>query len=441
MVRRTRFVRGLVVLGLLLAVSVGGYFGLRRSEPGPPAVALAGVDQAVAFAVEDARAAVRREPRSAATWGRLGMLLLAHQFPIEAEECFRRAEQLDDKDPRWSAYLGMVLSLKDADAALDKWRRALEQGGDRSPVLRLRLAEALLAHDRADEASACFRQLLADKPGLPLAHLGLARAAYDRGDWQDALAHLGSCSSNPFTRKAAHTLAGSIHLRRGDIAAADRERAAAASLPDDVEWPDPFADDVAQLRLDKRSRLAQADKLLAQGRVPEALSTLNRLLREHPDFDPAWRALAYLLLQQRDYPAAERALFHALRLEPDSPEAHYYLGCVALNQEKLATAAASFRKATDLKPDYALAHYNLGLTLARQGDRPGALAAFRAAVRNRPYFAEAHRGLGELLAQDGKKDEAITHLKNAVEMNPADEPAKKLLSELQGPGPLRPPGR
>ena len=53
---------------------------------------------AIVAALAQARAAVQESPRSAAAWGRLGMVLAAHDFRAEANACLAQAERLDPLD-------------------------------------------------------------------------------------------------------------------------------------------------------------------------------------------------------------------------------------------------------------------------------------------------------------------------------------------------------
>jgi tetratricopeptide (TPR) repeat protein len=423
--------RLLVCLFVVAAGAGAAYFWYGRIGPEPPAVASEGVEPAVRDAIEEARATVLHSPRTAVAWGRLGMVLLAHAFPLEAEKCFARAEQLDPREPRWSYYLGVAVSTRDPEAAIAAWQRAALLCGDQPDGPRLRLAGAMLAQGHYDQARSHYQRLLEHEPSHPLAHLGLARLAYAEEKWSDSQAHLLHCTGSPYSRKAAHTLLATVYQRLGEQGAADRELRLLPSLPDDADWPNPFAEELARLRVDRRGRLQQAARLLDQNRIGEGIAALRRLVRDCPDLDAAWRALGYTLSQQGDYAAAEVALQRALQLAPDSAEAQYYMGCAKFSRKTYALAAGYFRRATELKPDYALAHYNLGQCLKLQGDRAGALAAFQAAVDCRPYLAEAHRSLGELLVQDGRKTEALDHLRQAADLNPEDKEARRLLQQLQ----------
>ena len=86
--------------------------------------------------------------RSAAAWGRLGKILLAHEFSDEARACFAQAEALDPAEPRWPYHQGTILSQGEPDAAIPKLQRAVERCGNDPDAPRLRLAEILLAQGR-----------------------------------------------------------------------------------------------------------------------------------------------------------------------------------------------------------------------------------------------------------------------------------------------------
>jgi tetratricopeptide (TPR) repeat protein len=419
-----------VVGGAALLIGIGGYLYYRPAALEPPGVVLQEVDPAVAAVVEEAYQAVRRSPRSAKAWGRLGMVLLAHDFLCEANVCLSQAERLDPQEPRWPYYQGIALFLGDPDAAIPKLQRAADRCADTDDAPRLRLAEVLLGQGRAAEATDQFRDTLRRDPGNPRAHLGLARVCYERDDLPGCLAHLRQCADNPFTRKAASALLAEAEQRRGEKKAVAQHLHQGAPLPDDPVWPDPFVEELEQLKRGKQGCLARMESLLAQNRVSEAVQLLRQRVQDHPDSDWAWLWLGRLLVQQEQFGGAERVLREAARQAPESVETQFYLGVALYCQGKSREAGLFFRRATALKPDYALAHYNLGHCLLQQDDRTAALGAFRMAVRCKANFADAHTNLGDLLIQDGRYAEGLVHLRHAVALNPGDRRANKLLGKV-----------
>jgi tetratricopeptide (TPR) repeat protein len=93
------------------------------------------------------------------------------------------------------------LKNKNADAALEDFRTALGYSPD-TALFRLRLAQALVAMGRSEEARSHLLTLWRDEPGNSTVNLELARLAAQRGDATDALRYFhnaiyGVWPSNP----------------------------------------------------------------------------------------------------------------------------------------------------------------------------------------------------------------------------------------------------
>jgi tetratricopeptide (TPR) repeat protein len=377
------------------------------------------------------------------------MVLLAHKFPEEARVCFAQAES-GSKDPRWPYYQGMILTLTDNSAAIVKFRQAADlcpHDGPDSP--RLKLAEALLEQGESPEAKRHFEFLLKlesatypHEPAHASAHLGLARLALDRSEWKEARTHLEKAKASRYSRKAAHALLASYYQMQGDAVSAEKELRTVAQVPGDSAAPDPFNDELIDLRVDRRSRFKKATQLLAKERPAEAVEALQKLVEEFPDMDMAWRILGRTQLQMGNLAGAEHSLKTALRLHPDSVEGQYYLGLVMLTRKKYEAAKSYLLGAIELKPDHALSHYQLARCSKEQGDRAAAIESLQTAIRCQPFMAEAHRDLGELLGQTGQIKEAREHLRQAGELDPKDEKAPRILEKLNNlSGGRKPPER
>jgi tetratricopeptide (TPR) repeat protein len=414
-----------------IALFAAWYFRPRQPVPEIPFPDLTGIDPAVAQVVEAAQAAVREAPRSADAWGHLGRVLLAHAFEGEAQTCFAAAERLAPREPRWPYYQGITLSLSSSEAAVAKLRRALDLGGDASGAARLRLGDLLLKAGRLEEAEEQFRLLLQREPANPRAALGLAQVAWERGAPEQSLTHLRRAVDSPFTRKKACHLLAEVYQQQGDRAAAERALQRAAQLPDDQGWVDSFLGEVEQLRVGIRTRLEEANRLLEQGKVDEAVAFLQQAARDYPEADAVWVSLGRALVRQGNLVAAERTLRRAVEIAPEAAEARFQLGVALFSQKAYPAAADCFRKAVELKPAHALAYYNLGHCLMLQDDRAGAIEAFGGAVRCRPQFAEAHTNLADLLLQEGRQAEAREHVSHALRLNPGDERARQLWEKLK----------
>ncbi len=389
----------LLIAGLAVAlIVVGGgawaaWYWL--AAPAPPEVDVSGADPDVAEAVEAARAAVRWSPRSAAAWGRLGMVLRAHDFGREANVALAEAERLDSADPRWPYLQGLTLLLGDADAGVEKLRRAVALFKPTDGAPRLRLADALVAQGRPDEAERLYREVLDHDADNPRAQLGLGRLAVLRGDPGESLQYLKAARASPAARKAAGQLLAEVYSQLGAETAL-AELGDVTSGPDDEPWPDPVVLEVMRLQVGAAAVVGRAQELAAQGDGGAAVELLRRELKRRPESTRLRLALGQTLLNLNDLGGAEQALRAVVAAAPDSVEGWFELGQVQYLRGDRRNAADCFRRTVALKPDYADAHFDLGKCLKDDGDRAGAAEEFRAALRSRPDFAAARKELDDL---------------------------------------------
>jgi tetratricopeptide (TPR) repeat protein len=434
--RRRVWWAALAGAAVLVVAATCWYLWNWYGAPEPPPVSFVDVDPAVVEAVEAARREVRWHPRSAAAWGRLGQLLLAHGFKPESKACFARAERLDPKDPRWPYLQGLNLRSDDPEAAALCLRRAVALCAKGPDAPELLLAEVCLQQGNLDDAERHFRHVLGRDADDARACLGLGRLALERGNPHDGLEHLRRSASSRLAPKASRALLAQAYHQLGDAAASDWERAAADDLPDDPPWPDPFLEETHALMVGKQARLARLQTLHRQGRDAEARALARQLEDDYPDV--YWLVEGRGQMTRGDFAAAERALSKAVELAPESVDARFDLGTVLFEQRNYPAAADCFRKVIELEPGYGPAYQRLGRCLVIQGDRAEARRAFQAAVRYVPQHAEARRELGGLLAREGRVAEAVTQLRQALRLQPGDAKAKELLEELarhnSGPG-------
>jgi tetratricopeptide (TPR) repeat protein len=366
--RSRKLLRRVVVA--VAALSVAGLGAWYVLAPPVPTVRLdAGADPALVQAVAQARGAVRRAPWSDGPRGRLGMLLQAHGLNAEAAACYEQAERLNPDEPRWP-YLHAYLVADDPPQALGLWRRAAElseRRGETTDAPQLRRADACLEQGLFDEAGEAYRALLDRRPDHPHALLGLARLALRRGRPGYALDHLRRCADSPWARSAARRLAAQARGRLGDRPAELPRKGREPEPPPDRPWPDPWADELAALRVGRQARVMRLQQLQAEGRLAEAAGLARQVVEEYPDV--GWLELGRVRLAKQEWAGAEAALREALGRDPESAEAAFALGQALLGQQKYDEAARTFRRLLVREPAHA------GPTVTwRTAPAPGATA-------------------------------------------------------------------
>ena len=427
MPRKWRIRIALVVIGLALMAGAG-YWWHRGAALQPPALDTSRREPEIAAVIAAAQAKVRQQPRSGDAWGRLGMLLLIHAFEAESDVCLAQAERLDPRQPRWPYFRAMVKQLSDPEASLSLLRRAAALTSD-SSVPRLHLAELLVNQGHWDEAAAEFRQVLRKEPNNPRAHLGLGRLLYQQGDLDGSLKHLQRAAAAVPNLRPTHALLAEIHKRRKEHADEEREL---ALLEDsrDLDWPDPYKDELNAVRVGVDAKLERADRLVQQGRMDEALRVLMAAVQEAPDSCTARLQLARGLMRTGNTARAEEQLRAALRLEPDLFEVLAELGVLLQKRGAYREAADCYERVLARQPAQAVAHFHLANCREQLGDRAGAIDSLRAATRCKPEFAMAHKVLGRLLVEMNQDAEAEEQLQSALRLQPDDTQTQELLKRV-----------
>jgi tetratricopeptide (TPR) repeat protein len=461
--------RGRVLATALLVaalVAAGAWYKLRPAPPPePPAVDLTTADFEVAQAVCDAQDAVRKTPRSARAWGRLGMVLAVQEFREAAVLALAEAERLDPAEPRWPYWVGAVLQRDDPETAVVKFQQAAERSHE--PAVQLRLAEALLELSRFDEANALLQQAAQAEPGNARTEYDLGQLARARGDLRSAATHLQRAAESPGPRaRAIHSLLTEVYRQTpGKSAEANREQETLAGLAGDAPWPDPYGEEAVALRVGRQARIERANNLRRTGQVREAETLMRETVALYPDSDQAWMALGAARMQSKDFAGAQRAFEEAVRHGPRRFEAQFRLGVALYSQreqspEKLGKAVAAFRRAIQLAPTIYAAHFRLGLCLEDLGDRGEAIAAYRTTLLCRPEHTEAQRNLGRLLTEAAEEAaalaglqrlcgcyvgmdvalalqaEALGCLRHAAQLAPQDKGTQEALERLRADFPL-----
>ncbi len=404
------------------AILVAGAIGLSSWMTGPkvPAPALENLDDALVEEIENARAEIWAAPANAEKWGRLGMLYAAHSFPVEALECFERAEELNASQWKWAYLRAITLEQSDPAAALSALNEAAEAAAGDDELPRMLLVERLIELGERDEAQRHLQVALRHWPEHPRVHLNRARLLWVRDDPRGALVALQKAASDRHTQRMAQQLLVQVHRRLADHGATAAAEERLAKLPPDEAWPDRWREAIDAFRTSKGAYIARIDELGRRG-------DFGRLARVAAESISRYPELAHLVkgrerLSQGDLVAAERALREAVRLDPGSVDAWLSLGEALMRQGKVDAAVEAFRQATQVDSAHGGAHLQLAEALAAQGDRAAALASFHSAVQYMPTSPEAHRALADALAKSGEAAAADEHRRQAEQLTAKKKP-------------------
>jgi tetratricopeptide (TPR) repeat protein len=180
----------------------------------------------------------------------------------------------------------------------------------------------------------------------------------------------------------------------------------------------------------------EADKLLDEGKFPEAIDAYKLAIRLDPKFAPAYGGLGDSYFNTGKWEEGLAAYKEQVRLEPNSAQAQYDLGYAYNAMGRHGEAFAPLVKATSLDPGYAEAYYGIGYAYLRGADFEKSLSFFKSALRLQADYADAYYGLGQAYARLGQADVANEQVKKlaTIDAKLAQRLSKEIQTTLAGAG-------
>lgn len=178
----------------------------------------------------------------------------------------------------------------------------------------------------------------------------------------------------------------------------------------------------------------EADKLLEEGKWPEAIDTYKIAIRLDPKFAPAYGGMGDAYFSTGKWDEGLAAYKEQVRLEPNSAQAQHDLGYAFNGMGRHGEAFAPLVKATSLDPNYAEAYYGIGYAYLRGSDFEKSISFFKSAIRLQTAYADAYYGLGQAYARMGQADAANEQVKKlaTIDAKLAQRLGKEIPAALAG---------
>lgn len=176
---------------------------------------------------------------------------------------------------------------------------------------------------------------------------------------------------------------------------------AAATAPSTVAKQ--FRELTPQQRAESEYRKALA--LVQQGRVSEAVDSLNQTLQMDAQHSAARQALIGLLVESRRFVEAERRLQEGLNQDRAQPELAMTLARLQVERGDAGAAIATLERSQSAAADRADYHGFMAALLQRDGRHAEAIEHYRLALRRTPS-AIWQMGLGISLQAENRAQEA-----------------------------------
>lgn len=160
----------------------------------------------------------------------------------------------------------------------------------------------------------------------------------------------------------------------------------------------------------------RAERLLADGNVPEAKRVLEQALVDVPDDARAWLDLGLVQEATGDRASAEKSYRQATEIDPNFAEAFNNLGALLREDGQLAEATAMLERAVALDPSLSAARFNLALCYEEQGKLADAEREYLATVDRLPDDPVPRINLAMMLLDTERPEDAAVQLRAARPM-------------------------
>ncbi|MEA2562012.1 MAG: hypothetical protein QOH06_3516 [Acidobacteriota bacterium] len=244
----------------------------------------------------------------------------------------------------------------------------------------LRIIE-LYGSNRIGDAVSLAREVVKERPSMPLGRSLLAQALLESGQTGEALEVMRKARAEKVTTETL--------LRQLGLTLSEQGRAEEA-----LEVLRPMAEGG-----DSHSRNALALALSEAGRQKEAYEVLQKVLADDPGNPQALEQLGLIELRLGHWMQARNFSRKAVDLKPGLPLAWNNLGVALYQLGQPGEALDAWQRAVDLKPDLWDALWNLGLKAAELGRTQQARAALERFVAGAPgerYAGDVRKARGML---------------------------------------------
>ena len=369
-------------------------------------------EQHYAEGIKELIKAIELDPQNMQTYIDLARAYFAAKDPAAAEKALNQALTVNPRSTE------IMLALGDFSATTGKpdqaeviYKQALEIAPE-NEVVYLRLAGFYQRYNKWPEVEATLQKLAAVKPQdeKPQIYLGdffawlgqpdKALARYQRATQIDA------GSINARDKLISHYL-DSRNIEEAEV----RTKVILEKNPKDLS-----------------GRIFDARIRLARGKVDEAISLLQGVVKDEPKFALAHHFLGVAFMQKHQAVQARGAFTEAVKLNPNLPEARTALAGIHLAEGSLDLAIEQAQAAIQLNPRNVQAAIISGDAYLQKGDFAKSRKVFEAVAQGLPKEAIGPYRLG-LVARAEKNDaKALAYFEDALSRKPtAIEPLAQIV--------------
>jgi tetratricopeptide (TPR) repeat protein len=344
------------------------------------------------------------------------------------------------------------LMFRNYDKAIAYYRGGLNGSKEDWLTFQRKIADALIAQGRRDEALALVEnQILKQYPKDPVA-LALRATLWlemgNRSQLQQALSELETAVGKLPQNAVVRFNLGRAYFTKGDVDQARTQFKAAVDIQPDYLAPRQalieihlikgeyalalqFADEtLSYAQGNLQTRLLRSQALQGIGKVDDARKELQIVLKQYPNSVEAMFRLGLLELSAKDPAAAARTFEQCMKNSKDNFPCVVGAAEVYARQKQYDKAIEFLSAELKKSPDRRELRLALGNTFVLAGKYDAAVGIFSAMLSKEPDSADLHLRLAETSRLMGNFKVAIEHFRRVQQLQPKNADAAVWLALL-----------
>ena len=164
----------------------------------------------------------------------------------------------------------------------------------------------------------------------------------------------------------------------------------------------------------------QAFSLKLQGKIQEALTQCESILKIHPTYSLALQLIGIIFAEVKNYPASLEYFTRAMKHDRKNAAIYSNRGNVYQDTKQYDLALADFDRAISIKRDFVEAHYNKGNCYKEMNQYEKAIECYKRTLVFNPKYKDAYTNMGTCYQNLQQFDKSVECYDKTIEINPQD---------------------
>ncbi len=397
-----------------VAATLAGQY-LAKHPDNADALEVMGISSAIRKQYQEAETyllqALKASPTRSNTKLELASVYVAAGMEPKGKALLEEVIQADPKSTRASYMLAAIeKSRGNNDKALEIYRKLREKNPSET-LAAYKIGLIQIEKGELDKADALADELVKGFPNRGDGHRLKGLASFYRKKYAEAATSLLTSLKLAPTPEGYYFL-GLTYYSRGEMESA-------------LSQFRKILDNIPNAR---QARLMTATVLMAQKRIDDAITEINRALEQDSRDAIAHNLLGNAYMAKGMFDEGMRELNLATKIDPKSVDAYLKKGLFYFSKGKNSSGETELASAVQAAPDALNSRLLLTSYYLHENKTAKALSTLKAGLTGKKGDAPLYNGMAAVLFRENKKEEALACLQKSKQLDPAFPPTYQVLA-------------